>query len=91
MTSANNLVRVLENVEGAVACELLGALTATDFRRPHKSGAGTQAAYDVARGTIASWGEDRIPAPDIEAARRLIASGALVRAAEEAIGAPILV
>jgi len=84
-------VRVLDNVEGAIACELLGALTATDFRRPDKSGAGTQAAYDVARETIAPWTEDRIPAPDIEAARALIRSGALVRAAEEAIGTPILV
>jgi len=91
MTSANNLVRVLDNVEGAIACELLGALTATDFRRPHRSGAGTQAAYDVARETIAPWTEDRIPAPDIEAARALIRSGALVRAAEEAIGTPVLV
>ena len=42
MTSANNLIRVLDNVEGALACELLGALTATDFRRPLKSGEGTQ-------------------------------------------------
>lgn len=91
MTSANNLVRVLENVEGAIACELLGALAATDFRRPHRSGAGTQAAYDVARETIAPWTEDRIPAPDIEAARALIRSGALVRAAEAAIGAPIAI
>ena len=49
MTSANNLIRVLDNVEGALACELLGAVTATDFRRPLKSGAGTQAAYDVSR------------------------------------------
>jgi histidine ammonia-lyase len=84
MTSANNLVRVLDNVEGALACELLGALTATDFRRPLRSGAGTQAAYDVARKTIAPWTEDRSPAPDIESARRLIASGALVAAASAA-------
>ena len=34
MTSANNLIRVLDNVEGALACELLGALTATDFQTP---------------------------------------------------------
>ena len=86
MTSANNLVRVLENVEGALACELLGALAATDFRRPLKSGNGTQAAYDCARERIAPWTEDRIPAPDIEAARDLIASGALVRAAQTATG-----
>lgn len=84
MTSANNLVRVLDNVEGALACELLGALAATDVRRPLKSGKGTQAAYDAARQVIAPWAEDRSPAPDIEAARELIASGALVAAAEKA-------
>ena len=82
MTSANNLVRVLDNVEGALACELIGALTATDFRRPLKSGAGTHAAYATARERIAPWTDDRVPAPDIEAARELIRSGELVRAAQ---------
>ena len=86
MTSANNLVRVLDNVEGALACELIGALAATDFRRPHVSGAGTQAAYELARTRIAPWTQDRIPAPDIEAARELIRSGALIAAAQAAIG-----
>jgi histidine ammonia-lyase len=86
MTSANNLVRVLDNVEGALACELLGALAATEFRRPLRSGAGTQAAFDRARTVIAPWTTDRVPAPDIEAARELIRSQALVRAAEEASG-----
>ena len=84
MTSANNLVRVLDNVEGALACELLGALAATDFRRPLKSGKGTHAAHDLARRTIAPWVDDRVPAPDIEAARRLIASGELAAAAASA-------
>ena len=83
MTAAVHLDRVLDNVEGSLACELLGALTATDFRRPLKSGAGTQAAYDIARERIAPWTEDRIPAPDIAAARELIRSGALVRAAQQ--------
>jgi histidine ammonia-lyase len=86
MTSANNLVRLLDNVEGSLACELLGALTATDFRRPLRSGVGTQAAYEVARERIAPWIEDRIPAPDIEAARGLIRSGALIQAAQAATG-----
>ncbi len=89
MTSANNLVRVLDNVEGALACELLGALTATDFRRPLVSGKGTQAAHDLARQSIAPWTDDRVPAPDIEAARALIASGELVRAAQSASGADL--
>jgi histidine ammonia-lyase len=85
MTSANNLPRVLDNVEGALACELLGALAATDFRRPLQSGRGTQAAHEVARQAIAPWTGDRPPAPDIEAARELIASNRLVAAAESAI------
>ncbi|HXO17619.1 MAG TPA: histidine ammonia-lyase [Candidatus Dormibacteraeota bacterium] len=86
MTSANNLVRVLDNVEGALACELLAALAATDFRRPLKSGRGTHAAHDLARKSIAPWTDDRPPSPDIAAARELIASRQLVRAAEAAIG-----
>jgi histidine ammonia-lyase len=84
MTSANALLRVLANVEGALACELLAALAATDFRRPLRSGVGTQAAYDAAREKIAPLGDDRAPAPDIDGARSLIASGALVAAAEKA-------
>ncbi len=86
MTSANNLPRVLDNVEGALACELLGACAATDFRRPLRSGAGTQAAYAVVRERIAPWTDDRPPAPDIVAAREVIASGRLAGAAEAAIG-----
>jgi len=90
MTAAVHLDRVLQNVEGSLACELLGALVATDFRRPLKSGAGTQAAYDVARERIAPWSDDRVPAPDIAAARELIRNGALVAAAEDAIGARLV-
>jgi histidine ammonia-lyase len=90
MTSANNLDRLLDNVEGALACELLGALAATDFRRPLRSGVGTQAAYEQARRTILPWNEDRVPAPDIKAGRELIASGALAQAAEAAMGSPLL-
>lgn len=86
MTSANMLMRVLDNVEGALACELLGALAATDFRRPLRSGKGTQAAYDVARDRIAALAEDRAPSPDIERAREVIASGTLAGAAENALG-----
>jgi histidine ammonia-lyase len=89
MTSANNLGRVLDNVEGALACELLGALTATDFRRPTASGVGTQAAHELARLTIPPWTDDRAPAPDIAAARTLIASGALAAAARTASSAEL--
>jgi histidine ammonia-lyase len=86
MTSANNLVRVLDNVEGALACELVGALAATDLRRPLRSGRGTEAAHAVARESIPPWLADRPPAPDIAAARELIRSQRLTHAAEAAIG-----
>jgi histidine ammonia-lyase len=86
MTSANNLLRVMDNVEGALACELLGACAATDFRRPLRSGTGTQAAHRITRERIAPWTEDRSPAPDIAAGRTLIASQRIVDAAERAIG-----
>ena len=88
-SEGNLFVRVLDNVEGALACELLGSLAATDFRRPLKSGAGTHAAYECARERIAPWTADRVPAPDIEAARELIGSGVLVHAAQTAIGEPL--
>ncbi|MBV9233624.1 MAG: histidine ammonia-lyase [Candidatus Eremiobacteraeota bacterium] len=85
MTSANAMPRVLDNVEGALACELIGACAATDFRRPLRSGRGTQAAHAVTRERIAPWTTDRPPAPDIATARELIRSGELLRAAESAI------
>jgi histidine ammonia-lyase len=86
MTSANNLLRVLDNVEGALACELLGAMAATDLRRPLQSGPGTRAAHEVARERIPAWSNDRSPAPDIAAGRELIRSHRLVEAAGAAIG-----
>ena len=86
MTSANNLMRVLENVEGALACELLGAMAAADFRKPLRPGRGTVAAHEVTREGIAAFTADRSPAPDIAAARELIGSYALAGAAEAAIG-----
>jgi histidine ammonia-lyase len=85
MTSANDLLRVLDNVEGALACELLGAIAAADFRRPLQAGRGSEAAYRVARDAIAPQIEDRPPAPDIARARVLIDSHALVEAAERAV------
>jgi histidine ammonia-lyase len=75
--AARTLDTILDNVEGALACELLCALAATDFRRPLRNGAGTQLAYDRARRTIAPVQTDRVFATDIAAARALIRSGAL--------------
>jgi histidine ammonia-lyase len=88
--AARTLDRILDNVEGALACELVAALAATDFRRPLRSGRGTAAAYEAARAKIAPLEGDRIAAPDIEAARELVRSGALVQAAQGAIGGKLI-
>ena len=79
--AARTFAAILDNVEGALACELLCALAALDFRRPLRSGRGTQAAYDAAREVVAVLDADRVQAPDIEAARGLIRSGRLARTA----------
>ena len=82
--AARNLDAVLENIEGVLACELLGALAATDFRRPLRAGHGTGAAYARARRVIAELVTDRSLAPDIAAARALLRDGSLVAAAAAA-------
>ena len=84
--AARTFAAILDNAEGALACELLCALAALDFRRPLRSGRGTQAAYAAAREVITPLDADRIQAPDIEAARQLIRSGRLVSAAVAAAG-----
>ncbi|HTX03218.1 MAG TPA: histidine ammonia-lyase [Candidatus Acidoferrales bacterium] len=87
--AARTLDAIVDNLEGALACELLASLAATDFRRPRSSGVGTGAAYECARGAIAPLHDDRVLANDIESARTLLRSGALIAAAEEAIGGPL--
>ncbi|TAM56414.1 histidine ammonia-lyase [bacterium] len=85
-TAARNLERVLDNVEGALCCELLGALAAADCRRPLRAGVGTRAAYAAGRAVVPPLVEDRPPSPDIEALRELLRSGDLVQAVEAAVG-----
>jgi histidine ammonia-lyase len=84
--AARTFAAILDNVEGALACELLCAVAALDFRRPLRSGRGAQAAYDAAREEIAPLLGDRVQAPDIEAARDLLRSGRLAGAAAAAVG-----
>ena len=84
--AARTFAAILDNVEGALACELLCAVAALDFRRPLRSGRGAQAAYDAAREAIAPLLGDRVQAPDIEAARDLLRSGRLAGAAAAAVG-----
>jgi histidine ammonia-lyase len=82
--AARNLDTTLDNIEGVLACELLAALAATDFRRPLRSGIGTGAAHARARAVVGELLTDRSPAPDIAAARALLRDGSLTAAARDA-------
>ena len=73
--AARTFDAILDNVEGALACELLCALAALDFRRPLRSvGARTRPTTSPARRSRRLTA-DRVQAPDIEAARALLRSG----------------
>jgi histidine ammonia-lyase len=61
-----------ENVEGILAIEYLAAAQGIEFHRPLASSAPIEAAHASLRAHVAAWDEDRLMAPDIAAARRLL-------------------
>jgi histidine ammonia-lyase len=87
MTAARHAREVVANAEVVLALEALAAAQALDLRAPATPGAGTGAARDAVRAVAAFLDEDREPGPDIEAVTELVRSGALVAAAEGAVGA----
>jgi histidine ammonia-lyase len=78
-TSVANLTRIL-------AVELVCAGHGLDLRAPLRPAAGTGAALALLRERVAGPGPDRFLAPDLAAAEGLVASGALVAAAQLATG-----
>ena len=85
--AARKLRRALENLAAILAVEAVCAARALDLRAPLTPAAGTGAARDRVRIAVPGAGPDRHLAPELEGARRLVASGQLVAAAEDAIGA----
>jgi histidine ammonia-lyase len=89
---------ILENVENVIAIELLCAAQAIDFRTgrlPGLSGEafkgmpgkGVAAAHQAVRSAgIRAMESDREPSPDILAMKRLVESGAMIKAAEKETG-----
>jgi len=80
---------VVTNAERVLAIELLCAAEAMEHRRPLVSGPGVEAAHAVLRTRVAPLVEDRLLATDIAAVGELMASGALLAAAEHAAGAVV--
>ena len=85
-TAARKAREVLDNVERGLAIELLCAAQGRDFHPELTAGKGAQAAHRRLRAEVDMVKEDRYLLDDIETARRIVASGALVEAVESAAG-----
>jgi len=84
--AARKAAEIVANVETVLAIELLAAAQALDFLAPLKGGRGVVAAHRAVRKKVARLRRDRAMAPDIEKARALIESGALLMEVERAAG-----
>lgn len=86
--SARKALAVLRNVEVILAIELFAACQAIDLQRQHgRPGKGTGAVYDLVRRHVPHIEGDREYRHDIDACLELVRTGAVVAAAERAVGA----
>ncbi|MBS1195933.1 MAG: hutH [Actinobacteria bacterium] len=82
--AGRKLGEVLGNAARVLAVEVLCACAGIESRRPLDPAPGTGAALARVREVVAPLGDDRPPAPDIEAVAEMIEDGSLVRAAASA-------
>jgi histidine ammonia-lyase len=85
-SAGRKLRRSLDGLTRVLAVEVLTAARGLDLRAPLRPARGTGAVRDVLREHVQGPGPDRHLSPEIEAAVELVRSGALLRAAETAIG-----
>jgi histidine ammonia-lyase len=76
--AARRLHAMAENTRGIVAIELLAAAQGIDFRRPLKSSPALESAHALLRKSVAFYDHDRHFAPDIAAAKSVIAADAFL-------------
>ncbi|HMQ33797.1 MAG TPA: histidine ammonia-lyase [Chloroflexaceae bacterium] len=91
VTAGLKLRAILDNVERILAIELMAAAQGVDFRRQSvgegaRMGRGTGPAYGLLRRHVPFIARDEVMYPHIEAARRLVASGAVAEAARAGLG-----
>ncbi|HUG83710.1 MAG TPA: histidine ammonia-lyase [Euzebya sp.] len=84
--AARKLRRAVAGLAQVLAVEALTAARALDLRQPLTPGPGTDAARAAIRTRVQGPGPDRHLAPEIAAATDLVATGALVTAAQQAVG-----
>ena len=77
---ARRLGKMVENLNVILGVEAICAAQGIDFRAPLTTSPPLQKVVARLREDVASLGDDRYLAPDLAAAARLIASGALARA-----------
>lgn len=79
--------QVVENCEQVLAVELLSAMQALDFHQTLKPGKGVSAAHTCFRQFVEHITEDRMFVEDMRVSVEQIRGGALLDAAEKAVGA----
>ncbi len=84
--AARKAMLLCDHVRDILAIEVLCACQGLDFLRPMTSGRGVEAARRLIRQHVPPLTADRAMTADLDAIRRLIEDGALLRAVEGAIG-----
>ena len=85
-SAARKLRRSVDALTRVLAIEVLSAARALDFRAPLQPAAATGAVRERVRRVVPGPGPDRHLAPEIAAVVDLVRSGALIEAAESAVG-----
>src|SRR5215211_7136618 len=85
-SAGRKLRRLLDNVSTILAIEAACAAQALDLRAPLQPGHATNAVLERIRQDVPFIGSDTFMAPHLEAAESLVNTGALIAAAEQAIG-----
>jgi histidine ammonia-lyase len=87
VTAARKAAEIAENVETVLALEWLCAAQAREFHKDLRAGKGVEAVCALLRTRVEPLGRDRYLHADIEAAREMLRSGALIAAVERVVGA----
>jgi histidine ammonia-lyase len=85
--AARRLDQMAHNTAVIVGIELLAAAQGIDFHRPLTTSAHLEHVHALLRQKVARYDEDRFFAPDIEAARQMVANGELSAACKELFAA----
>lgn len=86
VTAARKARAICDNLERILSIEWLAAGQALEFHRDQRAGDGAEAAYACLRTRVPALEGDRFLHDDLEAARELLASGALAKSVEAAVG-----